>query len=149
MSVQGDAVEVVRAALAAATFGISVTISKTPMKEWKVEELASTCAIQVEGTATGYEVDDRSGALGVIPDVSVTVIRRIGSTNGQTNDTLFDEAEAAADLAVLSVRNAVLADPRWALVNVDRPVRYDQERLRSGRVFMTEIVFSLWDTQTQ
>lgn len=149
MSVQGDAVEVVRAALAAATFGISVTISKTPMKEWKVEDLTATCAIQVEGTSTGYEVDDRSAALAVVPEVSVSIISRIGSTSGQANDTAFADAETVADLVVTTVRDAILLDSRWALVGVDRPVRYDQERLRSGRVFMTEIVFSMWDTQTQ
>lgn len=149
MSVQGDAVEVVRAALAAATFAITVSISKTPMKEWKVEDLSAVCAVQVEGASTGYEVDDRSAALAVVPEVSVTVIRRVGSTNGQTNETLLDQAETVTDLVVTTVRDAVLLDSRWALVGVDRPVRYDQERLRSGRVFMTEIVFSLWDTQTQ
>jgi hypothetical protein len=149
MSVMGDAVDVVYAALAAATFAIPVTVSKTPMREWKVEDLRDTCAVQVEGTSTGYEVDDRSGALSVAPDVSVTIISRIGSTNGQPNNTTFAEAEAVADTALTTVRQAVLLDSRWALVGVDRPVRYDQEQLRSGRVFMTEIVFSLLDTNNQ
>lgn len=149
MSVMGDAVEVVRAAIAGATFAINVAVSKTPMREWDVESLATTCAIQVEGTSTSYEVDDRSGALSVVPEVSVSIISRIGNTSGQPNDTAFADAETVADLVLTVVRDAVLLNSRWALVGVDRPVRYDQERLRSGRVFMTEIVFSMWDTSTQ
>lgn len=149
MSLMSDAIDVVHAAIAAATFAIPVTISKTPMREWAVESLAAACAIQIEGTSTSYEVDDRSAALGVTPEVSVTIISRIGNTNGQPNDTGFGEAETVVDLVVTVVRDAVLLNSRWALLNVDRPVRYDQERLRSGRVFMTELVFTLWDTETK